>query len=110
MPIKEFACTACGHKFEEILGINEPNPEVCPKCGKKELKRVLGTFKIAGARSKSAPPADEGGEGLDSGLEGAGGFGAGGGMDEDMDLGAGDELGDEGAGGPEAGDFPDEED
>lgn len=109
MPIKEFNCTACGHKFEEILGINDPNPDTCPKCGKKELKRVLGTFRIVGGRSKSASSAEElKDQEFGPALEG-GDFGEDAGMDGGMDYGEGGDLGDGEAPGPEGGDFSDEE-
>ena len=108
MPIKEFECQACKHRFEDILGINEPVPTKCPKCGGGPLKQLLGTFRIAGVKSKSAPDSgfDEGGD-APEGYSDDGGFGgegdagldggdlgdeaaAGDGMDAGMDAGAGD--------------------
>ncbi len=115
MPIKEFECEACHHKFEDILGLNEPNPAVCPKCGKGPLKSLLGSFRIAGVHKKSAS-ADEfgpedGGEGggfgdgmggMDGGMGDMGGMDAGlGGGDFGGDMGGGDFGGDSDAGGEE---------
>jgi len=99
MPIKEFECEACHHKFEDILGLNEPNPTVCPKCGKGPLKSLLGSFRIAGVQKKSAVGEEFGsGEDMD-----AGGMGdAMGGMNGDMGgmggMGGGDFGGDMGGG------------
>ena len=94
MPIKEFECEACHHKFEDILGLNDPNPTTCPKCGKGPLKTLLGTFRIAGVHKKSATDDDLGAEGGGPGAEGfgdeMGGMGG--------DLGGGDFGGDMGGG------------
>ncbi|MEK7765516.1 MAG: zinc ribbon domain-containing protein [bacterium] len=94
MPLKEFECESCRHRFEVIVWLREPDPAACPKCGKSPLKQILGTFRIAGVRSKSKAD-DEGGDDL-GGLEGAGqGDDFGGGGDEGGWGGAGDEdLGD----------------
>lgn len=97
MPIKEFECEACHHKYEDILGLNEPNPTTCPKCGKGPLKSILGTFRIGGVQKKSASGDDFGDEG---GMPGGGGFGGEmGGMGGDMGgMGGGDFGGDMGGG------------
>ena len=33
MPIYEYQCGACSHRFERIQGIDEAAPEQCPACG-----------------------------------------------------------------------------
>lgn len=107
MPLKEFECQGCHHRFEELLMLNEPNPAKCPKCGSPELKQLLGTFRIIGLRSKSARArGDEDGEspadgsfedaefdeeGRDSGMDDDGGGGG---------FPAGDDSGASGPGGP----------
>ncbi len=40
MPIYEYKCQQCG-KFEVEQRITEPPLAVCPKCGGKELKRLI---------------------------------------------------------------------
>jgi putative FmdB family regulatory protein len=86
MPIKEYQCAACGHRFEEILGLNDPDPGACPKCGGKELKRLMSTFRIAGASRKSSDSVDPDDDlGDDPG--GDGGFGDDGGMGGEAPLG-----------------------
>ena len=43
MPMYEYECKKCGHKFEEIQTIKEKPLKDCPKCGKiKSLMKVLG--------------------------------------------------------------------
>jgi putative FmdB family regulatory protein len=33
MPLYEYACDACGHKFEKIQKFSDPLESTCPKCG-----------------------------------------------------------------------------
>ena len=33
MPLYEYQCEACGHRFEVIQKFSDPPLEVCPKCG-----------------------------------------------------------------------------
>jgi putative FmdB family regulatory protein len=53
MPTYDYACSACGHRFERFESINDDGPKPCLKCKKKKAKRLLGTgagliFKGAG--------------------------------------------------------------
>ncbi len=41
MPIYEYECKFCSHRFEFLQKISEPIPEVCPHCGKKGGVRKL---------------------------------------------------------------------
>ena len=41
MPLHEFQCPKCGHRFERILKFSDPDPKKCPKCGAGKLKRLL---------------------------------------------------------------------
>ena len=43
MPTYEYACSACGHEFEDFQSITAPVKRKCPKCGKTKLQRLLGT-------------------------------------------------------------------
>lgn len=40
MPLYEFQCEQCGHRFEKIQSVSAPDPEGCPKCGGR-IHRVL---------------------------------------------------------------------
>jgi len=39
VPLYEFECEKCHHRFEKIQGVSDPDPK-CPKCGSK-VERLL---------------------------------------------------------------------
>ena len=45
MPIYEYKCRKCGHRFSllEALG-DAPGEKECPKCGSAETNRILSVF------------------------------------------------------------------
>ncbi len=43
MPTYEYECDACGHRFEEFQSITAKALRVCPVCGKRSLRRLIGT-------------------------------------------------------------------
>ncbi len=38
MPIYDYSCRACGHKFEALIRKNEPT---CPECQGQDLERLM---------------------------------------------------------------------
>ena len=54
MPIFEYRCEDCGHKFEAIL-FGEQRAE-CPKCHAQTLEKQLSTFAVS-AKQSTAPAA-----------------------------------------------------
>jgi len=42
MPIYEYECSSCKHKFETLQAITEEPKSKCPQCGKK-LKKLIGS-------------------------------------------------------------------
>ncbi|HVZ71905.1 MAG TPA: zinc ribbon domain-containing protein [Polyangia bacterium] len=50
MPIYEYACSACGHRFEEWQKMSDPPVTVCPKCKKKKVEKLISatTFTLKG--------------------------------------------------------------
>ena len=40
MPLYEFECQACEKRFERIQKFSDPNPEVCPSCGKGPVRKL----------------------------------------------------------------------
>jgi putative FmdB family regulatory protein len=51
MPLYEYQCDACGHRFEKIQKFSDPPAEVCPKCGgavRKLLSSPAIQFKGSG--------------------------------------------------------------
>ena len=46
VPIYEFACQSCGHRFEELVGSHvgvETAEVACPECGSTEIERLLSS-------------------------------------------------------------------
>ena len=41
MPIYEYACDSCEHRFETIQRVSEEPLRDCPECGDKSLKKLL---------------------------------------------------------------------
>ena len=40
MPLYEYQCKKCGHRFERIQKFSDPDPKRCPQCGGK-IERML---------------------------------------------------------------------
>lgn len=51
MPIYGFECSACGHHFDRLQKLSDPDPTVCPSCGAEQVKRQITApaFRLAGA-------------------------------------------------------------
>ncbi|MBD3194312.1 MAG: hypothetical protein GF317_04605 [Candidatus Lokiarchaeota archaeon] len=49
MPIYEYKCGSCGHKWDKLVSINSEAFIVCPKCGEDEevLKEFPSSFSFA---------------------------------------------------------------
>ena len=45
MPIYEYACGACGHRFERLVRGAEPS--TCPACATAALRRLVSAFALA---------------------------------------------------------------
>ena len=43
MPTYDYQCRACGHEFERFQSITAERLRKCPLCGKRTLKRLIGT-------------------------------------------------------------------
>lgn len=50
MPIYAFVCDACGHEFDRLQKLSDPDPDTCPECGAHRVKRKLTapSFRLAG--------------------------------------------------------------
>ncbi|MEW6546707.1 MAG: zinc ribbon domain-containing protein [Bacillota bacterium] len=63
VPIYEFKCSACGHKFETLCRVGETEGGLeCPRCGAKSLTRLVSAFRVGGGSG--------GGNGSGSGCSG----------------------------------------
>jgi putative FmdB family regulatory protein len=51
MPIYEYQCEACEHKFEQIQKFSDEPLTKCPECKEKKLKKLVsvGSFHLKGA-------------------------------------------------------------
>jgi putative FmdB family regulatory protein len=69
MPLYEYQCDACGHRFELIQKFSDPPAEACASCGGGPVRKLLSSpafqFKGSGwyitdyARKGSSEPAGE---------------------------------------------------
>lgn len=41
MPLYEYLCRNCGHRFEQIQKFSDPIQKRCPKCRKLKLEKLL---------------------------------------------------------------------
>ena len=50
MPIYEFQCNACGHRFDRLQKLSDPDPSDCPECGQPQVQRQISApqFRLAG--------------------------------------------------------------
>jgi putative FmdB family regulatory protein len=54
MPLYEYRCRSCGHRFEQLQRLGEGSEGVeCPRCGEREAERQLSTFAAAAAGGTS---------------------------------------------------------
>jgi putative FmdB family regulatory protein len=50
MPVYEYECSACSHRFEEWQKINDKPVKVCPKCKAHKVQRLIShtSFQLKG--------------------------------------------------------------
>ena len=50
MPIYEYHCGDCSHKFERLQKISDPVPSECPQCGSAQVRRLISAagFRLKG--------------------------------------------------------------
>ena len=51
MPIYAFECDACGHAFDRLQKMSDPDPTECPECGAPKIRRQLTapSFRLSGS-------------------------------------------------------------
>ena len=51
MPIYAFECDACGHAFDRLQKMPDPDPTECPECGAPKIRRQLTapSFRLSGS-------------------------------------------------------------
>jgi putative FmdB family regulatory protein len=63
MPLYEYECDACGHRFEKIQKFSDPLEQTCPKCGGHVHKLISSPaiqFKGSGFYITDYPKGDKG--------------------------------------------------
>jgi putative FmdB family regulatory protein len=43
MPLYEYQCDACGHRFEQIQKFSDPPIDVCPRCHETKVRKLLSS-------------------------------------------------------------------
>lgn len=56
MPLYEYRCEACGHRFElwQRMGADKEGVS-CPSCGSREVARLWSTFASSSSASSGSP-------------------------------------------------------
>ena len=51
MPIYEFECSHCGHRFDRLQKLSDTDPSICPACDAPHLQRMVSapSFRLAGS-------------------------------------------------------------
>ncbi len=58
MPLYEYQCPACGHRFEVLQRLGEGGDGLaCPECEQPRPERKLSTFAAGAASPSAAAPA-----------------------------------------------------
>jgi putative FmdB family regulatory protein len=72
LPLYEYKCVKCGHRFEKIEGLSASTTKKCPRCGKKAERQLSSPaiqFKGSGwyvtdyGGKKGAPASESPGDG-----------------------------------------------
>ncbi len=56
MPLFEYICKACGHKFEELVGSANETAQ-CPNCQSTDTGKQLSVFSASTSAGQSSGPA-----------------------------------------------------
>ena len=47
MPIYEYECRKCKHRFERLLKSAGDAPDKCPRCGASSIEKVFSSFSVS---------------------------------------------------------------
>jgi putative FmdB family regulatory protein len=50
MPLYEFECRPCGHRFESL--VRDSSTPSCPACGGHSVERLLSTFAVSSENTR----------------------------------------------------------
>jgi putative FmdB family regulatory protein len=55
MPLYEYRCVACGHRFEVLQRVGDDATGItCPRCDEARVERQLSTFAARGASASAS--------------------------------------------------------
>ncbi len=57
MPIYDYRCSACGHRFEALLLSRAQHAPACPACGAPEVEKQPSVFGVSSGTGGSASAA-----------------------------------------------------
>ncbi len=60
MPIYEYRCTKCEHRFDELVRSDRAQKPACPECASKSTERLMSVF-AARATEGTPDPLPQGG-------------------------------------------------
>ncbi|HEK85627.1 MAG: FmdB family zinc ribbon protein [Candidatus Saccharicenans sp.] len=52
MPIYEYICLKCQHRFERLVSANSEEKIICPHCQSDQVKKLISSFGIGGGGSR----------------------------------------------------------
>jgi putative FmdB family regulatory protein len=53
MPLYEYECRGCGHRFEALVRPQDTDKPGCPSCNSQDLERLLSLFAASSDSTKS---------------------------------------------------------
>jgi putative FmdB family regulatory protein len=57
MPLRDYSCAACGHRFEKLERGTSRSRVRCPACRSIDVKQQFSGFAVAAATSTPSPEA-----------------------------------------------------
>lgn len=65
MPLYEYQCQACGHRFTMLVKMAEKDEQrSCPECKEEQCKRMLSSFAMGSGGGGYSPPSSSSGGGF----------------------------------------------
>lgn len=63
MPLYDYKCDQCGHRFTKMNSIKDRKHAVCPQCGSREVKLLISgcAVNVGGCGGGTSMPAAGGG-------------------------------------------------
>lgn len=50
MPIYEFRCENCGHRFSLLVGVNDRDKVTCPRCRSRDVQQLVTSCGVRSGR------------------------------------------------------------